>query len=159
MILLMPFIFHRTAIVPFLNAFSAGFALPSWLAAVVLLGLLVAALREPAPWEAWRDTLILAVVVLLASPYGSLAGYFIFEHSLESFRQVGVAGREWASVIGATLGGLALAALLWFRLSNPLAADMGALFALTPHVVAMEAWLRSRSSGQLQSESIRFLDR
>ncbi len=50
---------------------------------------------------------------------------------------------EWGQVYLATLGGLLLALLLYPRLEDPLAAYMGAVFALTlPHALTMELWLR-----------------
>jgi Brp/Blh family beta-carotene 15,15'-monooxygenase len=141
-VLLFPFLFHREAILPFLQAFAGGWALPQEGALVALLFLLAVALWCPAPLRLWLDTLALALVAFLAHPYASLAGYFLLQHSLESLRLVGVRGRDWASIYGATLGALLLALLLYPRFQDLLAAYMGAVFALTlPHALALEAWL------------------
>ncbi|MEJ5337548.1 MAG: hypothetical protein WHT26_09665 [Thermus sp.] len=101
-------------------------------------------MAEGHPWRAWGDTGFLALLALLAHPYAALAGYFLFLYSRESLRLVGVRGfGEWAQVYLATLGGLLLAFLLYPRLPDPLAAYMGAVFALTlPHALAMELWLQ-----------------
>jgi len=61
-----------------------------------------------------------------------------------------VQGREWLWVYGGTLGGLGLALLLYPRTMDPLAAYMGAVFALTPpHLLVVELWLgRLRPRGR-----------
>lgn len=142
-ILFIPFLFHQEAIAPFLKAFASGFTLPAGLAASLLGILLLLSLRERHPLGAWVDTLWLFLLALLAHPYAALAGYFLMKHSLESLRLVGVRGWEWAWVYGGTLGGLALAFLLFLRTPDPLAAYMGAIFALTlPHLLVVELWLR-----------------
>ncbi|WP_117237155.1 beta-carotene 15,15'-dioxygenase, Brp/Blh family [Thermus sediminis] len=142
-VLLFPFLFHQEAILPFLRAFAGGFSLPP-LAAGTLWGLLLLlALWEKPGARALGDTLLLALVAALAHPYATLAGYFLLQHSLDSLRLVGVRGREWLLVYAGTLGGLLLALLLYPRLLDPLAAYMGAIFALTlPHLLTMELWLR-----------------
>uniref|UniRef100_A0A831XHH6 Beta-carotene 15,15'-monooxygenase n=1 Tax=Thermus islandicus TaxID=540988 RepID=A0A831XHH6_9DEIN len=150
LVLLLPFLCHREAIGPFLRAFAGGFAPPPGLAALVLSLLLLLALREKHPLRAWGDTLGLFLLALLAHPYAALAGYFLLEHSLKSLRLVGVQGREWLWVYGGTLGGLGLALLLYPRTMDPLAAYMGAVFALTPpHLLVVELWLgRLRPRGR-----------
>lgn len=142
-VLLFPFVFHSEQIAPFLQAFAGGFALPSW-APFLFLGVLgLWALREGAPLRLWGDTALLALVAALAHPYAALAGYFLLQHSLDSLRLVGVRGRDWLPVYGATLGALLLALALYPLFRDPLAAYMAAIFALTlPHALTMEAWLR-----------------
>ncbi len=149
-ILLFPFLFHQEAIQPFLQAFSGGFGLPPWVAGALWGFLLLLALRERPRARALGDTLLLVLVAALAHPYAALGGYFLLQHSLDSLRLVGVRGREWLWVYGGTLGGLVLALLLYPRLQDPLAAYMGAVFALTlPHLLTMELWLgRLRPRGQ-----------
>jgi Brp/Blh family beta-carotene 15,15'-monooxygenase len=149
-ILLFPFLFHQEAIQPFLQAFSRGFGLPPWVAGASWGFLLLLALRERPRARALGDTLLLALVAALAHPYAALGGYFLLQHSLDSLRLVGVRGREWLWVYGGTLGGIVLALLLYPRLQDPLAAYMGAIFALTlPHLLTMELWLgRLQPRGQ-----------
>jgi Brp/Blh family beta-carotene 15,15'-monooxygenase len=141
-VLLFPFLFHREAIRPFLEAFAGGFALPTWGAGALWAFLLLPTLRARPAAKALWDTLLLVLVAALAHPYATLAGYFLLQHSLDSLRLVGVRGREWLLVYAGTLGGLLLALLLYPRLQDPLAAYMGAIFALTlPHLLTMELWL------------------
>jgi Brp/Blh family beta-carotene 15,15'-monooxygenase len=149
-LLLFPFLFHQEAIQPFLQAFSGGFGLPPWVAGASWGFLLLLALRERPRARALGDTFLLALVAALAHPYAALGGYFLLQHSLDSLRLVGVRGREWLWVYGGTLGGIVLALLLYPRLQDPLAAYMGAIFALTlPHLLTMELWLgRLRPRGQ-----------
>jgi Brp/Blh family beta-carotene 15,15'-monooxygenase len=149
-VLLFPFLFHREAIRPFLESFAGGFGLPVWAAGGLWGLLLLAALWERPRGKALWDALLLALLALLAHPYAALAGYFLLQHSLDSLRLVGVRGREWLLVYGGTLGGLLLVLPLYPRLQDPLAAYMGAVFALTlPHLLTMELWLgRLQPRGQ-----------
>lgn len=142
-VLLFPFLLHGERIAPFLQAFVGGFALPPWAALFPLAGLFLWALRGGAPPRLWGDTALLALVAALAHPYAALAGYFLLQHSLDSLRLVGVRGRDWLPVYGATFGAILLALALYPAFRDPLAAYMAAVFALTlPHALMMEAWLR-----------------
>ncbi|MGQ9693018.1 MAG: Brp/Blh family beta-carotene 15,15'-dioxygenase [Thermaceae bacterium] len=144
LVLAFPFLFHLSQIRPFLDAFSGGWAPPPGVFLLVLTLALILSLRRPRPWRDWLDTFFLALFLYFAHPYAGLAGYFLLRHSLDSFRIVGVRGREWVEVYALTLGGLLLAFLLWPWLKDPLASYMGAVYALTlPHALTMvELWLR-----------------
>lgn len=143
MVLAFPFFFHPAEIRPFLEAFSNGWIPPSGTLLVPLVLLLVLSFFRPRPLMEWVDTALLALFLWLAHPYAGLAGYFLFQHSLKSFRLVGVRKGEWKEVYLATLGALLLAFFLWPRLQDSLAAYMGAVYVLTlPHVLTMELWFR-----------------
>lgn len=142
-VLLFPFAFHREEILPFLQAFAGGFSLPPSLALSLWVLLALWSFRERPPWLQVADTLLLGALAFFAHPYALLAGYFLLQHSWDSLRLVGVRGREWLGVYGATLGGVLLALALYPHFQNPLAAYMAAVYALTlPHALTMEAWLR-----------------
>ncbi|WP_114313307.1 beta-carotene 15,15'-dioxygenase, Brp/Blh family [Thermus caldifontis] len=142
-VLLFPFLFHQERILPFLQAFAPGFAMPPGLALALWALLGLGALWRRPPWPQAADTLLLCLVAFLAHPYAALAGYFLLQHSWDSLRLVGVHGKDWLAVYVATLGGLLLALALYPRFQDPLAVYMAAVYALTlPHALTMEAWLR-----------------
>lgn len=143
MVLGFPFLFHAAEIRNFLENFSKGWSPPPW-AVLLTLGLLLAlSLLSSRPLGDWLDTFFLGFFLWLAHPYAGVAGYFLFQHSLRSLQLVGIRGGERREVYLATLGGLLLAVLLYPTSADPLAAYMGAVFALTlPHTLTMELWLR-----------------
>lgn len=129
---------------PFLDVFAKGYTPPRWTALIVLVFIPLALREKPSLWQ-WLDTAILALVALLAHPYALIGGYFIVHHSYGHLKRLKEEGwlsrKDYLPTALTTLGGLAIALFLYPFFQDPLAAYIGATFALTlPHALIVTIW-------------------